>query len=637
VPLATLDAAELAFGHVPLLDRADFAIDGGERVALIGRNGAGKSTLLGVLAGTRALDDGAVWRKPGLIVASVAQEPDLAPGDTVRAAIARGLAHQNAALAEYEALLGRDEHDDASLAAMARAEARMTESGAWDMARRVESVIERLGLPAETLIAECSGGMKKRVALGQAIAAAPELLLLDEPTNHLDIDGIQWLETLLIGFPGAVLFITHDRAFLDRVATRVVELDRGRLLSYPGNYASYQARKAEQLEVERVVNAKFDKFLAAEEVWIRKGIEARRTRNEGRVRRLERLRRERADRNDRMGRVSLAVDDARRSGKLVAELEHVGKSFGTQTIVRDLSITIMRGDKLGIVGRNGAGKSTLIRMMLGELAPDTGSVRLGTRLDIAYFDQFRTALDEGATLVDTIAPGSEWVEIGGVRRHVMTYLGDFLFPPERAQAKVASLSGGERNRLLLARLFAQPANLLVLDEPTNDLDIDTLELLESLLQEFSGTVILVSHDRAFLDAVATQVLVAEGDGVWTENPGGYSEWQAVLGRRAALAAPAPAVAPAAAPSPAADDGRRRAQKLSFKEVRELEGLPGRIEALEIEQRSIQARLADSELYVSAPREVAPLVARNEAIEAELIEALERWEILEAKRGAAGAV
>jgi ATP-binding cassette subfamily F protein uup len=378
-------------------------------------------------------------------------------------------------------------------------------------------------------------------------------------------------------------------------------------------------------------------FRAAEEVWIRKGIEARRTRNEGRVRRLERLRRERADRNDRMGRVSLAVDDARRSGKLVAELEHVGKSFGTQTIVRDLSITIMRGDKLGIVGRNGAGKSTLIRMMLGELAPDTGSVRLGTRLDIAYFDQFRTALDEGATLVDTIAPGSEWVEIGGVRRHVMTYLGDFLFPPERAQAKVASLSGGERNRLLLARLFAQPANLLVLDEPTNDLDIDTLELLESLLQEFSGTVILVSHDRAFLDAVATQVLVAEGDGVWTENPGGYSEWQAVLGRRAALAAPAPAVAPAAAPSPAADDGRRRAQKLSFKEVRELEGLPGRIEALEIEQRSIQARLADSELYVSAPREVAPLVARNEAIEAELIEALERWEILEAKRGAAGAV
>ena len=641
MPLATLEAAELAYGHVPLLDRADFAIDRGERVALIGRNGAGKSSLLAVLAGSRRLDDGRVWLQPGLSIALVEQESDLAPDDTVFAAVARGLAEQHALLEEYEGLLHRVADDQGALAELAQVEARMMETGAWDVRHRIDTALGRLGLNAETLVGACSGGMKKRIALARALVADPELLLLDEPTNHLDIEGIGWLEDLVVGFRGAVLFITHDRAFLDRVATRVVELDRGRLLSYPGNYTAYQARKAQQLEVESVVNAKFDKFLKAEEVWIRKGVEARRTRNEGRVRRLERLRTARVERRERQGRVSLAVAESTRSGKLVAEFTDVSRSWDGVPAVAGLTLAIMRGDKIGIIGPNGAGKSTLIRLLLGEIEPDFGEVKRGTRLEIAYFDQFRVALDDNATLIDTISPGSEWVEIGApgsvVRKHVMTYLADFLFPPERAQAKVGALSGGERNRLLLARLFARPVNLLVLDEPTNDLDIDTLELLEALLQDYAGTVILVSHDRAFLDNVVTQVLAFEGDGRWTETPGGYGEWRAVLGRRAAAALPSAAAgmagpageAPVRVAVPVAVPKRT---KLSFKEASDLALLPERIGALEAEQSALASRLAGPDIYVNAKDEVAPALARAAAIEAELLAALVRWEALEIKRG-----
>ena len=636
MPLATLESAELAYGHVPLLDRADFAIDSGERVALIGRNGAGKSSLLAILAGRRLLDDGRVWLRPGLRFAVVDQEPDLAAGDTVFQAVAGGLAEQSAALLEYEALLARAADEPGALAGLGALEARMAETGAWDVQRRVEAALERLALPADAIVGDCSGGTKKRIALARALVGEPEFLLLDEPTNHLDIEGISWLEELLVGFRGAVLLITHDRAFLDRVATRVVELDRGRLLSFPGNFAAYQTRKAEQIEVERVVNAKFDKFLKAEEVWIRKGVEARRTRNEGRVRRLEHLRGARSARRERQGAVVLAVDNSIRSGKLVAEFTAVSKGWGAVCAVRDLTTTIMRGDKIGIVGPNGAGKSTLIRLLLGQLEPDSGTIRLGTRLDIAYFDQFRAALDDNATLIDTISPGSEWVETGGpdgvVRKHVMTYLADFLFPPERAQAKVGALSGGERNRLLLARLFARPANLLVLDEPTNDLDIDTLELLETMLQDYPGTLILVSHDRAFLDNVVTEVLAYEGDGRWTANPGGFSEWQAVLARRAAArtGAPEASAVGAAGGVPVASMAVKR-QKLSFKEARELESLPLKIAALEAEQQTLNQRLADPRIYVKAVHEVAPAQLRAAAIESELLVALERWDALEQKR------
>ena len=633
MPLATLERAELAFGHFPLLDCTDFSIDVGERVALIGRNGAGKSSLLGVLAGNRPLDAGTRWLKPGLKLAVVDQEPVLGPDKTVFEAVAGGLTEQYELITRYHHLLTHSSDDTEALSELPELEARMAETGAWDAERRVEMAIKRLGLPADRLIAECSGGMKKRVALARALVAEPELLLLDEPTNHLDIEGIAWLEELVKGFRGAVLLITHDRMFLDRVASRVVELDRGRLLSYPGNFAAYQERKAAQLEVERVINAKFDKFLKQEEVWIRKGIEARRTRNEGRVRRLEQLRRDRSERRDRQGAVNLAVDDSNRSGKLVAEFTDVSKGFAGNTVVRDLKLRILRGDKIGIVGANGAGKSTLIRLMLGDIEPDGGEVRRGTKLDIAYFDQFRVALDENATLVDTISPGSEWVETSGAgRKHVMTYLADFLFPPERANAKVAALSGGERNRLLLARLFARPANMLVLDEPTNDLDIDTLELLESMLQDYAGTVVLVSHDRTFLDNVVTQVLVSEGEGRWTENPGGYTEWQAVLARRAAAAVkPMEAAANAPASARPAETVAKR-PKLSFKEARELEALPATIKALEAEQETLNQRLANPDTYVKAPQEVAPAKARIEVIEVELMAALERWETLEKKRG-----
>ncbi len=642
MPLLTLDNACLAFGHVALLDHAALQIDAGERIALIGRNGTGKSSLLRALAGLAHLDDGVVWVQPGAGVAYVAQEPDFDAAQTIYETIASGLGAASQLLLAYHeaAHVVALDPSEANLERLQEIQSQLDHADAWSVHNRVEQAITRLGLNAEVKIGTLSGGGIKRVALAQAVAAEPDLLLLDEPTNHLDLDGILWLEQLIREFRGGVLVITHDRSFLDAVSTRVIELDRGHLTSYPGSYAAYQERKVAELAAEEQQNAKFDKFLAQEEVWIRKGVEARRTRNEGRVLRLEALRRERAARRDRIGNVELKVALGDRSGKLVAELENVTKAFaapeGQRTVVRDFSCRIQRGDKIGLIGPNGVGKTTLLKMILGELAPDSGSVRLGTKLEVAYFDQFRSALDDEAALCDVISPGSDFVEIAGQRKHVISYLGDFLFAPERARSPVKSLSGGERNRLLLARLFARPANVLVLDEPTNDLDIETLELLEALLQEYSGTVFLVSHDRRFLDNVVTQSFVAEGDGVWREYAGGYADWLAAKAR-----APQPKAGPAALADKASIAGNdpvasaepaRRAErsKLSYRETQELAGLPDRISALETEQGAIATRLAEGTIYRDAPEEGKRLQARSSVIDDEIAKLLQRWEDLEAR-------
>ncbi|MGE5465633.1 MAG: ATP-binding cassette domain-containing protein [Methanocella sp.] len=629
MPLVTLDHASLAYGHVPLLDHADLTLDAGERLALIGRNGTGKSSLLKVLADRQALDDGTVWRQPGLRIALVEQEPRLDPQHSVYEAVASGLGAVREVLTEYHRLAHKlaATPDAVTLERLQQVQHELEHADGWRLNSRVEALLQRFALDAEATVGELSGGTRKRVALAQALAAEPELLLLDEPTNHLDIAAIEWLETLLADYGGCALFVTHDRRFLDHVATRIIELDRGRLASFPGRYAEYVKRKEASLEAEAAAAARFDKLLAQEEAWIRKGIEARRTRNEGRVRRLEQLRRERAARRERLGRVQLAVDQGERSGQLVAELKAVTKRYGARTLVRDFSTRILRGDRIGLVGANGAGKTTLLKLILGEIAPDSGSVRRGTKLSIAYFDQLREQLDETATLADTISPGADFIDIGGVRKHVVSYLGDFLFAPERARSPVAALSGGERNRLLLARLFSRPANVLVLDEPTNDLDIETLELLESLLQDYDGTLFLVSHDREFLDNVVTQVIAFEGDGVLREYVGGYSDWQ----RQRATAAPAPA-APSKDTAPAPRPKRSASgQKLTFKETRELEAMPDKIASLEREQAEITASLADGSLYRDAPERVRALQQRYAVIEEELMTCLARWEELETRR------
>ncbi len=635
MPLLTLDRACLAFGHVALLDHVALQVDAGERIALIGRNGSGKSSLLRALVGAAALDDGVVWVQPGARVAYVSQEPDFDPARSIYETIAAGLGKVSQLLLAYHeaahavALDPTVEHLDA----LQNLQGQLEHADGWRIHTRVEQAISRLGLNAEALIGTLSGGGIKRVALTQALAIEPDLLLLDEPTNHLDLDGILWLEALIRDFRGGVLVITHDRSFLDAVATRVVELDRGKLNSYPGSFAVYQERKAAELAAEAQQSAKFDKFLAQEEVWIRKGVEARRTRNEGRVLRLEGLRRERAARRDRLGNVDLQLVRGEQSGKLVAELDRVTKRYGEHTVVRDFSCRILRGDKIGLIGPNGVGKTTLLKLILGEIAPDAGNVRLGTRLEVAYFDQFRSALDEEAALAEVISPGSDYVEIGGQRKHVIGYLGDFLFAPERARSPVKSLSGGERNRLLLARLFARPANVLVLDEPTNDLDIETLELLESLLQDYSGTLFLVSHDRRFLDNVVTQSIVAEGDGVWREYVGGYADWLSARARaplpRDETAASSGQARPSAAPSNAAL--RRESKgKLSYRESQELAQLPDRIAALEAEQAEIAARLADARVYRDAPEEARGLQLRAGMVDTELEQMLLRWEALESR-------
>ncbi|HEX8989598.1 MAG TPA: ATP-binding cassette domain-containing protein [Rhodocyclaceae bacterium] len=632
MPYLKLAGAHLAYGHVALLDAADFQVDPGERVALIGRNGTGKSSLLAILAGQGKLDDGEVWRQPGIRVGYVPQEPPFDPNQTVFAAVVAGMGEVSALLAEYHqvshrlAEAGADQ--DVLLAQMQALQQRLETLGAWSCEARAEQAISRFGLDPDAAVGTLSGGQKKRLALAQALAMAPEVLLLDEPTNHLDIAAIEWLEELLLAAKITLVFITHDRRFLDRLATRIVELDRGRLTSFPGNFTAYQERKAYMLNEEALANARADKLLKEEEVWIRKGVEARRTRAVFRVQRLDRLRAERAARRERLGQVRMQLDAGDKSGQLVAELERVAKRFDEKQVVRDFSTRIQRGDKIGVIGPNGSGKTTLLRLILGELAPDEGRVRRGTKLEIAYFDQFRAQLDPEATLADVISPGSDYVEIGGARKHVIGYLEDFLFAPERARSPVKSLSGGERNRLLLARLFAKPANVLVLDEPTNDLDIDTLELLEQLLQDYAGTVFLVSHDRTFLDNVVTQTIAAEGDGNWREYAGGYSDWAAW---RAQQLGEKPVVnAATSAPRPRAE--RQAAAKLTWKEQRELEALPDRIAALEDEQKTLTAKLEDPALYQAEPEEARRCAARLEAIDAELLALLERWETLEAKSG-----
>ncbi|CAJ0690087.1 ABC transporter ATP-binding protein uup [Ralstonia edaphis] len=630
--LFSITDAQLAFGHVALLDHTDFSLEAGERVGLIGRNGTGKSSLLKIVAGTTSPDDGLIARQSGVTSAYVPQEPEFDPEQTVAQAVAMGVPHAAGLLAEYEVLIASmgDAQDDEAMHKLHALQAQLDAADAWQLHTRVETTIAQLGLQPGARIGSLSGGLTKRVALAQALVGAPDILLLDEPTNHLDYDSIRWLEDLLLAFRGSVLFITHDRAFLDRVATRIIELDRGKLRSYPGNFTAYQTRKAQELEAEALENARFDKLLAQEEVWIRKGVEARRTRSVGRVARLEQMRVERQARREVQGNVKLEVSQGDRSGKIVAELIDVTKRYGDKTVVDNFTATIMRGDKVGILGANGVGKTTLLKLILGELAPDSGTVRNGTNLQVAYFDQMRAQLDLNRSLADTISPGSDWIEVNGQRKHVMSYLGDFLFPPERARSPVASLSGGERNRLLLARLFARPANVLVLDEPTNDLDIDTLELLEELLQEYSGTVFLVSHDRAFVDNVVTSVIAAEGEGRWREYVGGFSDWQTQSVRAAQMAQAAKPVAEEKKPE-AAKPRERATVKLSYKEQRELDALPATIEALEAEQKQVGGELEDGTIYGRDPERAQKLAERHEAIELELLEALERWEALEAKR------
>jgi len=677
MPLLQLRSASLAFGHFALLDRADLQIDPGERVALIGRNGSGKSSLLRALAGMGGLDDGEAWTQPGLKVAYVAQEPPLDPEHTVFEAVVSGLGAAAAALREWhevsEALADPDAEDlEVLLERMQTLQTELEASDGWRLHATAERAIDRFGLDPNLRIDSLSGGQKKRVALAQALATEPDVLLLDEPTNHLDIVSIEWLESLLApgesgsnagadgtdastsaassagsaGGPpllrpgGALLFITHDRRFLERVATRIVELDRGHLVSFPGRWQTYLDRKEQMLHEEALANARADKLLAQEEIWIRKGVEARRTRSVGRIARLEQLRTERASRRERQGEVELRVDAGDRSGKRVAELEHVTRSWPgadsqPKVVVRDFSCRVMRGDRIGLVGPNGAGKTTLLRLILGEIEPDSGTVIQGTQLQVAYFDQFRAQLDPEAALVDVISPGSDFVEIGGQRQHVISYLGDFLFAPARVRSPVKSLSGGERNRLLLARLFARPANVLVLDEPTNDLDIETLDLLEQLLLDYPGTVLLVSHDRSFLDTVVTQVIVADGDGRWSEHVGGWSDWaqwRANANRADAnrVAVQTDRIAPQVVKREPKKSKEPSSVRLSRVEQRELDQLPDQIAALESERSTLTDELLDPALHSRRPEEYQSVTRRLSALEESISTLMARWELLESR-------
>ncbi|UDM17665.1 ATP-binding cassette domain-containing protein [Vogesella sp. XCS3] len=636
--LITVDNACLAFGHHALLDKVDFSLESGEVVGLIGRNGAGKSSLLKAIAGTVKLDDGRIIQQSDIKVAYVPQEPVFTDGHTVFEAVAEGLGALKALLTDYHHLTQQlsdpaANHEDV-LARMTDIQHALEAHDGWQFDALISTTLSHLGLNADTLVSELSGGWKKRVALARALASRPDVLLLDEPTNHLDMSAIEWLEGLIKNFAGSVLLITHDRRFLDNIATRIIELDRGLLRSYPGSFGAYQVRKAEELAVEEEQNRIFDKFHAQEEVWIRKGIEARRTRNEGRVRRLEEIRRQRASRRERVGQVNFQLDAGERSGKLVAELEHVSKGFEGRTLIKNFTSRILRGDKIGLIGPNGAGKTTLLKLILGELEADSGSIKRGSKLEVAYFDQFRTQLDEETSVADIISQGNDFVDICGQKKHVMSYLEDFLFSPQRSRSPVRSLSGGERNRLLLARLFTRPANVLVLDEPTNDLDIDTLELLEELIEQYTGTVFVVSHDRAFLDNVVTQVIAFEGEGRLEEYPGGYQDWVDTKARMAAMKQEAPARKDNHAANPDAKperDRSARTQKLSFNEKRELERLPQEIADLESEQAQLNEKLLDPNAYRSAPLEARGWQARIEEIDLLLLEKLERWEALEAKQ------
>ncbi len=625
MPLLRLADVSLAYGHLPLLAHVDFEIERGERVCLVGRNGTGKSTLFRVVSGQAAPDEGELWRPPELRIAHLEQE---VPGDTAASVfdvVAGGLGELGRLLTEYHhAAL------DGALESLATLQAGIEAHGGWNVAQKVESVLSRLNLPADRRLADCSGGIRRQVMLARALVSEPDLLLLDEPTNHLDIAAITWLEQYLLDFHGALMFITHDRAFLRRMATRLIELDRGRLLSFPGDFDSYLTKKDELLEIEARHAAHFDRKLAEEEAWIRQGVKARRKRNQGRVQALQQLRRERAARLEPGGSAAFAYDAGALSGKLVVDLRHVSFKYGSHWIVRDFSTRILRGDRIGFVGPNGCGKSTLLKLILGELAPASGQVVAGTRLSTGYFDQHRSALDPEKSVRDNLGEGRDYISVQGRSRHVIGYLRDFLFPYARIDSPVKTLSGGERNRLLLARLFTQPANLLVLDEPTNDLDVDTLELLEDLLADYDGTLLIVSHDRAFLDNVVTSTIVFEGDGRLTESVGGYTDWLAARERRAG-AAPAARKTAGPAPAPLRAPAERPAgpRKLSYKEQRELESLPGRIEELEREQGRLHAATGDPAFYRQGGEQIAATMTRIEELKRELDVAYQRWATLEA--------
>jgi len=624
--LIALTNAKLAFGHHPLLDQTNLALEEGERVGLIGRNGTGKSSLLKILAGIEKLDDGLLQIQQGLRIAYVAQEPILDSKNTIFEAASEGIANIKYLRTEYETLAQAD-WNEANQERLDQLQSQLDASHGWNWEQRVSEILNRLHLHSDQIIGMLSGGTKKRVALAQALVTQPDVLLLDEPTNHLDLDSITWLEGLLNEYLGSIVFITHDRSFLDQVATRIVELDRGLLRSYPGNYSRYEFVKEEELNAEALANARADKLLAQEEVWVRKGVEARRTRSVGRVARLEKLRAMRAERRNAMGQVKLSIAAGERSGKIVADLDNISKSY-QKPIVKNFTATILRGDKVGILGPNGVGKTTLLKLILGELAPDSGIVKLGTRIEVAYFDQMRESLNLEATLEDFISPGSEWVEIGNQRKHVKSYLGDFLFAPERTNSPVLTLSGGERNRLLLARLFARPANVLVLDEPTNDLDIDTLDLLEQLLQDYQGTVFLVSHDRTFLDNVVTSMIAYEGDGLWREYEGGYEDYK-VQKQRSAVIISDHDPKPAEVKAPAKPVSNRSAtkSKLSSKEKIELEQLPVKIDELEQEQLLINQRLSDPEIYKNDPQLMISLKEKLIVTTNQLELSMRRWEFL----------
>lgn len=645
MPIFHVKKLSLAFGDAKLLDQVDFAIDANERIALVGRNGTGKSSLLKIIAGEVKPDDGDVAKTATLKLAYVPQEPHFDATLTVFDAVAVGLGSAATDLIAYHhALHDAGEGDEAALELLGDLQHKLEASGGWHVEQRVTAVLERLGLDPDRSIDGLSGGTLKRVALARALVAEPELLLLDEPTNHLDISSIDWLEKTLATFNGAILVISHDRRFLESFATRIIELDRGQLTSYPGTFAEYEKRKGDFLNAEEIANARADKLLKEEEIWIRKGVQARRTRSESRIARLQVLREARNARRERAGNVKFSVGDVEKSGKIVVELKGITKSFAgatesavKKTVIRDFSTIIQRGDRIGLIGPNGAGKSTLMKIILGELEADSGTVKRGTQLEIAYFDQFREQLDDESTLSNVISPGSDFVDIGGNRKHVTSYLGDFLFPPQRARAKVKSLSGGERNRLLLARLFAKPANFLVLDEPTNDLDIETLDLLEELLQGYTGTVLVASHDRTFLDNVATQVFVFEGNGKIEEFAGGYSDWQM---QRANMAAVNAASQNAKQKAPAAkilstNHAKVSAAKLnlSSNEARELDALPAKIDQLENELATLQKTLADPALYqdTKSAEKIKSLQERIAKIELEQAATMNRWEQLEANR------
>lgn len=628
--LLNLKQVSLAFGHHPLLKDVNFQIEKGERVCLVGRNGTGKSTLFRVISGIYEADEGEIWTQPNLRISYLEQEVPEDEQSSIYDIVATGLGELGTLLSDYHhALDGMDNDDAASLQRVSELQHKIELCDGWNSDQKIETVLSKLGLPQNKLLRDCSGGIRRRVMLARALVSDPEVLLLDEPTNHMDIAAIKWLEEFLLAFKGGLIFITHDRTFVRNLATRIIELDRGVLSVFPGNYEAYLNKKAELLAIEERAAAKFDKKLAQEESWIRQGIKARRTRNQGRVRALQALREQRRQRIDVTGKVSLELNRTDIAGKLVADIHHVNFSYGEQPVIQDFSTRILRGDRVGIIGPNGSGKSTLLKILLGELRPDSGKVVTGTKLDKAYFDQHRAILDPEKSVRDNLSENSDYIQVKGRSRHVIGYLRSFLFPPERVDTPVKALSGGERNRLLLARLFTQPANMLIMDEPTNDLDVDTLELLEDLLSEFEGTLLLVSHDRTFLDNIVTSTLVFEGDGTIGEYVGGYEDW---LRQRRDISETAKTEREAPADTkPAAKTGQtsqaQQKRKLSYKENQELAGLPERIERLEQEQAELESRTADAEFYQQDKDVISVAMQRLDDLTGELEQAYARWEEL----------